>query len=432
MAAQAMAEIDQVPVTITPNSILDVIRNQPEYTRLVDSLSAGTSRLVWDCRAARLLRPAALHQDLGRTVVLITDRADHALSLTTNSIWLKPPRYLFAEPNPLFLEQAVGRGHTSNGCRPLSTDGPSAPLRQKGSPACDRQLGALVDDALVPAGIHPSCKRLAAGASVQLDCLVREWARIGYPRVNTVLEPGQFSHRGGLLDVWPPSDPGPSRLDFFGDEIESIRRFDPATQRTLEKIEVVLVTPAREFLLNGDHRVMESAESDSLTEFHIPILHPAPASLLDYLPDNALVLIDDLSLIETMVGEVEEQAVKFRAESIAEGTLAPDFPVPYLTWSELNDSLHGRVVLELGRSSEPTAGETDGIGLSGRFGHDERFGGRLKPFNEYLLDLVRKDRQILVVSRQAQLQELWAENKLDRRPRTGLSGPLLGGVCPSE
>ena len=71
---------------------------------------------------------------------------------------------------------------------------------------------------------------------------------MGYQRVNTVLEPGQFSKRGGILDVWPPAEKLPIRLDFFGDEIETIRQFDPASQRTVEKLNSVLITPAREFI----------------------------------------------------------------------------------------------------------------------------------------------------------------------------------------
>src|SRR3989304_2991783 len=62
-------------------------------------------------------------------------------------------------------------------------------------------------------------------------------------------------------------------------------------------------------------------------------------------------LVDDLSIVESMVAEVEEQAVKFRQENIQEETLAPDFPLPYVTWPELLDHLHSRSFLELGHST---------------------------------------------------------------------------------
>jgi transcription-repair coupling factor (superfamily II helicase) len=210
------------------------------------------------------------------------------------------------------------------------------------------------------------------------------------------------------------------RLDFFGDEIETIRRFDPASQRTMEKLEDILVTPAREYLMpvardssredGGINVAVQAAEQYS--EFHIPLLHAAQSSLLDYLPSKSLMMIDDLGLIESMANEVEEQAVKFRQESMAEGTLAKDFPIPYLPWSELHDSLGGFASLELGHSAELTADpQSSNAELSEQFGHDERFGGRLKPFIDYLSPIVQRGEQAFIVSRQSpRLQELWNEH----------------------
>ena len=210
------------------------------------------------------------------------------------------------------------------------------------------------------------------------------------------------------MDIWTPAEKLPVRLDFFGDEIETIRRFDPASQRTIETLESILITPAREFIAAGD----QEAE---LSEFHIPLLHKLSASLLDYLPQKALILIDDLSIVESMVDEIEEQAVKLRQESITEGILAPDFPLPYVTWPELLDNFQARTFLELGYSSraEQNGSEIESGGandLSSCFGHDERFGGRLKSFVEYLVSVVERGEEVLIVSRQAsRLEELWRE-----------------------
>ena len=156
-----------------------------------------------------------------------------------------------------------------------------------------------------------------------------------------------------------------------------------------------------------------------LSEFHIPLLHPMPASLLDYLPPKTLVLVDDMSLIEVIANEVEEQAVKFRKESIDEGTLSKDFPIPYIPWSELHDSLSGFTSLELGHSSEmvggdPPTGTSQLPAISDQFSHDERFGGRLKPFIDYLSPIVERGEHIFIVSRQSpRLRELWNEHYPD-------------------
>ena len=183
---------------------------------------------------------------------------------------------------------------------------------------------------------------------VKSDALLRSWTEMGYQRVNTVLEPGQFSKRGGILDVWPPAEKLPLRLDFFGDEIETIRQFDPASQRTVEKLNSILITPAREFIAVG---LDGNPPETEFSEFHIPLLHQQSACLLNYLPSKALVLIDDLSVVESMVAEVEEQAVKLRQESMDEGQLSPDFPIPYITWPELLDDFHDHTMLEMGHST---------------------------------------------------------------------------------
>ena len=90
-------------------------------------------------------------------------------------------------------------------------------------------------------------------------------------------------------------------------------------------------------------------------------------------------------------------------------------PLPYIPWSELHDSLHDHASLEFGYS---TRGEGDDDSLAAQFGHDERFGGRLKPFAEYLTSIVERGEQ---ARRRAAVGEPIVA--ADRRPRTGRSPP---------
>ncbi|MBI1854928.1 MAG: DEAD/DEAH box helicase, partial [Chloroflexi bacterium] len=337
--------------------LLDKIRLLPQYQHLLKQIQAGKSQPGLGLpRAARLPVLAALQADLNQPVLLITDRSDHALSMFDElGFWTKSPRYLFGEPNPLFYEQAAW-GVTTRRERLQTLTALAAyhlPFAQKPeSPlVIVTSARSLMTRTLPRRDFLKACKKIAVNQTAQPDALLRSWAKMGYQRANTVLELGQFSSRGGILDLWPTAENLPVRLDFFGDEIESLRRFDPASQRTVEKLESVLVTPAREFIARdsgiGNLELDEGTSPDSqisdieFSEFQIPLLHRQPASLLDYLPPKTLVLIDDLSVVDGMVSEIEEQAVKLRQESIEEGTLTPDFPVPYLTWSELLDSLHG-------------------------------------------------------------------------------------------
>ncbi len=402
--------------------LLKKIHHLEQYQQLLTQIQAGKTipglaRSV--PRATRLPILASLHADLNLPILLITDRADHALSLFDElGFWVKSPRYLFAEPNPLFYEDAAW-GVTTRRDRlqvltALSTY--HLPFTKKPDlpPIIVASARSLMTRTLPRRDFLKACKKLSASQTIQPDVLIREWTRIGYQRVNTVLEPGQFSHRGGLLDVWPSIETNPVRLDFFGDEIETIRQFDPTTQRTVEKLDHVLITPAREFLADT------LDEGIQLSEFHIPLLHAMPASLLDYLPQKSLMIVDDLSLVDAMANEVEEQAVKFRNESIEEGTLSKDFPVPYLPWSELHDNLSAFPFLELGHATEIVSSEQSFVlsqvegsvnSLAEHFGHDERFGGRLKPFIDYLSPIVEKGEQVFIVSRQSpRLHELWNEH----------------------
>jgi transcription-repair coupling factor (superfamily II helicase) len=418
--------------------ILQHLRSTPEYQSFLQQVQDDTRLPALGLpRAARLPLMTGLHLDLNRPILLLTDRADHALALYDElSFWMpSSPRFLFSEPNPLFYEEAAWGNVTRRERLQTLTalalyhlrfaEKPSTPLLIVAS------ARAVMTRTLPRRDFLKASKRLSVGQTVSPDALIRHWISIGYQSADTVLEAGQFSRRGGILDLWPPSAPAPLRFDFFGDELDTLRSFDPATQRTLEKLQSVLVTPAREFLLpilenskfdNSDSQDGESRISNieyristpDPTEFHIPVLHPTVSSLLDYLPQRALILVDDLSLIETMVGEVEEQAVKFRHESIEEGVLTNDFPVPYLSLAELTDSIQSHPWLELGHSADEV--RADDHPLREIFGHGQRFGGRLKPFVEYLTSLTAQGDRVVVVSRQAErLQELWEEQSAENR-----------------
>jgi transcription-repair coupling factor (superfamily II helicase) len=406
--------------------VLDKIRSLPQYRHLLDVLRSDGKQLpgLGLPRAARLPVLAALHQDLNRPFLLVTDRADHSLSFFDElGFWVQSPRYHFAEPNPLFYEQAAW-GVTTRRDRLNTLTALAAyhlPFAQKPEvpPIFITSARSLMTRTLPRRDFLKACKKLAVGQTVQPDAILRQLAEIGYQRTNTVLEPGQFSRRGGLLDLWAPAEKLPVRLDFFGDEIETIRKFDPASQRTIENLETIFITPAREYLVTGDDRPAE----EDLSEFHIPLLHKQPASLLDYLPQKSLVLVDDLSVVESMVAEVEEQAVKFRNESVQEETLPPDFPLPYITWPDLLDNFHSRPFIELGYSTQLESEQESEIGLSSQFSHDERFGGRLKSFIEYLMLLVEKGEEAIVVSRQSnRLHELWLERTIDEESEATDSG----------
>jgi transcription-repair coupling factor (superfamily II helicase) len=389
-------------------AILAQLRTLPAYQHLFETVSAGMSLSGQGLpRAARLPLLAALHADLKRPILLITSRADRALTLLDELGYWAPraARRYFPEPNPLFYEQAAWGNNTRRDRLQAITalslyHIPGSKPEQH--PILVAPVRAVMARTLPRREFLKYSRTLKVGQEIQPESLQRSWVDVGYQAAEIVVESGQFSRRGGLLDVWPPTEARPVRLDFFGDEIDTMRGFDPSTQRTVENLSQLLVTPARE-ILPGRAEGLE-LEGQEIDEFYLPRVHTMPASLLDYLPRQALVLVDDLDLVQVTANEIEEQSVKLRRESIQEGTLPADFPIPYQSWSELQDSLGAHTWFEMGYST------VDDAEITRHFTPGPRFGGQLKPVMEHLVELIQHGDQVFIVSRQvSRLKELWKE-----------------------
>jgi transcription-repair coupling factor (superfamily II helicase) len=406
------------PIAVSMQSLVQSIRSGTDHD------TSGSQdlphRRLGLRRAARLPVLAALHAQLQRPLLLLTDRTDRALTIMDELAMLAPAvlRQYFPEPTPLFYENAPwGEATRRDRLLVLTTLAsyhvPRAP-QPAGPPLIVASARALMTRTLPRRDFLKAVRILKPEQVISPEELARALVAQAYEPVNTVIAPGQFARRGGILDVWAPATAQPVRLEFFGDEIDTLRRFDPATQRSLQSVEELLLTPAREYLPGPDKPASlagngagegGAGDGEEISDFHIPLLHPTPASLLDYLPRQALVLVDDLEEIQETVLEVEEQAVELRADYIEEGTLPADFPIPYLTLSEILDSLTSHQFIELGPSGAPESSD-----LASRFTAGQRFGGRLKPLLEHLEERTQAGERIVVVSRQAaRLGELWSE-----------------------
>ena len=108
---------------------------------------------------------------------------------------------------------------------------------------------ALLQHTIAPADLPAAPRELRLGSRVHQDALLRELFDLGYVPVAEVGGRGESARRGGIVDVFPPSLPLPIRIEFFGDEIDSLRSFDPTDQRTVGALESAVLLPASEFLL---------------------------------------------------------------------------------------------------------------------------------------------------------------------------------------
>jgi transcription-repair coupling factor (superfamily II helicase) len=143
---------------------------------------------------------------------------------------------------------------------------------------------ALLQKTFPPDTLREWTRALARGDKINpLDLI--EWLETrGYEPEAQVTQKGEIALRGGILDVWPLTSPWPARLEFFGDELESLRHFDPLTQISHAETTAVILPPAGELGLLRQWR-----ENDGSP----PARHPSPATLLDYLPPGAIFLLCD-------------------------------------------------------------------------------------------------------------------------------------------
>ena len=365
-------------------------------------------------RAARLPLLVALQARLNRPLLLLTDRTDRALTLADElELWAPhTTQMFFPEPTSLFYEDVPWGDNTRRDRLQVLT---SLAIQQiPGTPASPQSplivapARALMARTMPRRDFIKAIRVLKSGQTASPERLARELVEIGYEPVHTVIMPGQFARRGGILDLWPPAETHPARLEFFGDEVDTLRLFDPASQRTLQPTDELVITPAREFI--PGKAALELGPEETLSEFHIPLLHSSPASPLDYLPRQAIVAIDNWDYLENTVHDIEEQSMSLRADYLAEQVLAADYPLPYLTWAEIQDSLSVRQTVTLG-PVETTFDAGDGKpGFAACFSAEPRFGGQLKPLLDHIQQIQRRQEAIVIVSRQAaRLQELWDE-----------------------
>ena len=114
-------------------------------------------------------------------------------------------------------------------------------------------VNAITQRTLTPFRIRQLVARLAPGESIPIEKLAELLQSNGYVRVETVADAGEFAVRGGIVDLFPSGEEKGLRLDFFGDEIESVRQFDPADQRTIGRVDGFILLPASEALLDADN-----------------------------------------------------------------------------------------------------------------------------------------------------------------------------------
>ena len=187
-------------------------------------------------------------------------------------------------------------------------------------------ITALLQKTFTPAELRTRMRTLARGERIDPLDLV-EWLEAqGYEPEAQVTQKGELALRGGILDLFPLTSPWPVRLEFFGDELESLRYFDPQTQMSREEITTIVVPPA------GELGVLKSElERGEKTSPRAPL-----ATLLEYLPDDAIFLLCEPELLALRADEYAQQ--------VGEGDRF------FVSWENFRESASGKTFLELSDS----------------------------------------------------------------------------------
>ncbi|MHB1319931.1 MAG: CarD family transcriptional regulator, partial [Anaerolineae bacterium] len=449
---------------MTLKGLLPLLQSQPGYTDTLSllrglvvpgALVQGLPALALELpQAARPYAGAAIQDDWPGPVLLLTGRPERGRDLADQlRAWSARADGVqhFAAPDVIFYDRPAWDLQTSQAR--VGVLASLAALRQNPSEGKGLVVIASVW-ALMPKTVPPTALRRATrivrpGMVTPLFELLTHLINAGYQATVVVEEPGTFSHRGSIIDVYPTGAPAPIRIDLFGDEIDSVRVFDPSTQRSGERVGEVTLAPATEALPEWGRAAtaqltqLDLSECNSRTrqrmaeeieqigrgagidglEYYLPYLYPRPATLLDYLPEGTLVLIDDLLSLESASLALENQAISLRADMVRDGDLPAAFATPYFGWSELASRLSSRPTVNLGYGVE------DGDTALGRlFAPAPTYGGQIQDALGDIGSLCQEGQRVVLVTRQAErLADLLKGHALHVSPAMELLEPPAPG-----
>ncbi len=356
------------------SSLLPSVRQDDGYTELVRRLDSQPSSTFSILDAAKPALLAALHGESDRPVILLVSRQARARQLAQElQVWSNAPDsiHLFPDLDALPYERLpTGPEHLYDRLEAMlalatvsESSGPKPLVVVTARAAMDRIMAADV--------CRGTLWKVRVGDRIRPDQLIREWVQAGYEPVSVVEGPGEFARRGGIIDIYPlgPQRGGPVvdaphpafRIELWGNDVDSIRVLDPATQRSGEPVEQVLIGPAHEVLLgrtavdeelrealdlsHARPRVRDEIENElrmlgegqpfPLLEWYRGVL--GTASILDYLPGNGLLVVDEPGAVASTARSLQRQAEELAVELLDRGEAPGRVPRPYWTWEELTD-----------------------------------------------------------------------------------------------
>ncbi|ROR55405.1 transcription-repair coupling factor [Luteococcus japonicus] len=331
---------------MTLTGLTDLLASDPVVARAIEQSTATTTLDLTAPTAARAALTATLSRGLGRPVLLVTSTYREAEQLVAElGSWTGADEVAYYPawetlPHERLSPRSDTVGRRLAVLRRLAGNDPAgvprivvAPVRSVLQP----QVKGLAE--LTPV-------RIAVGEEVDIAELSAALVGAAYHRVDLVERRGEFAVRGGIVDIFPPTEEHPVRVDFFGDQVEEIRHFTVADQRSMPSTrDEVIASPCRELLL--DETVRSRARAlvpdhpelvemlDKIAEGHAvegmealtPALVDGLELLLDVLPTDTVVLVSDPELVRTRAHDLVQTSQEFLHASWAAAAAGGKAPI---------------------------------------------------------------------------------------------------------
>ncbi|MBN3552987.1 transcription-repair coupling factor [Fictibacillus nanhaiensis] len=211
------------------------------------------------------------------------------------------------------------------------------------------------------------------GEDIDSDEILKKLVAMGYERSSMVQTPGEFSVRGGIIDIYPLTEKNPVRIELFDTEIDSIRYFEAETQRSQDKVKAISIAPAEELILFDEHynnaadridaklaSTLKNLKDDALKETlvenisyetgrlrekqqfqsmykYASLFYDEPASLLQYISPNSLVVMDEIGRIQETSQQLDKEEAEWQTALLEHGELVQDLTISPDTSGLLGD-----------------------------------------------------------------------------------------------
>lgn len=339
------------------------------------AVQSGLQAVVVDLpESARPAVIAAAVHAIGTPALIVTSRQDRAERLCSSiSEYLVAGRecHLWSAPDALPYEM-LPADRDASVRRVRELDAMTRAVASRGVWVVP--VNGLMQRIMSPRELERHTRTIRLGQQTSIEDVFTWALSVGFQPGPMVQEPGAIARRGGIVDIFPPGENLPVRIDFFGDDVESIRLFDPHTQRSTERLDAIRLLPPFELPVwrlpgVGDQlaaldlaplrnevredwrrRIQQVASGvfpDSL-DLMSGYLSPDASSLLDFLPASTVVIMDQPDAVELSARNHEQQAIELERTFRESGELPAEIPDPYISSASVIESLATRTRIAIG------------------------------------------------------------------------------------